>query len=210
MLGLSEKPTAAEGVAQVIASNFDLLPPNIRNKLYELAKMQETAKKVVIGVGQTLARSCCRLPDQVMDKLLISLSEKDKAAEDIVWMIVAVFAKLPKQSARILLKLSERDEIAPDIPWAIYVNFDTIPDEVRNELLLKLSKKDVASKHDDSVLAWGLAWVVEANFRRLPEKVRNEVLLKLSEKKAVSDDVIKIIKKNYKKLPEEVRRLLQT
>ena len=90
--------------------------------------------------------------------------------------------------------------IPKDVVKVIANNFSKFPENVRNELLLKLSEKDKAAKD--------VAKVIANNFSKFPENVRNELLLKLSEKDKAAKDVAKIIANNFSKFPENVRNEL--
>ena len=113
--------------------------------------------------------------------------------------------------SKLLLKLAEKDKatlaVARDVfvsynfevAGAVADNFDKLPEEVRNELLLKLSEKKGSTPF--------VAYIVDCNFNKLPEDVRNELLLKLAEKEEATWIVAKII---IDKIPpgEERNKLL--
>jgi len=100
--------------------------------------------------------------------------------------------------SKLLLKLAEKDEAALAVARAVADNFDKLPEEVRNELLLKLSEE----------ATWIVAKTVVYNFNRIPEEVRNKLLLKLAEKKGAARIVAWTVVDIFNKIPEEVRNKL--
>ena len=57
-------------------------------------------------------------------------------------------------------------------------------------------------------VARALAWAVRDNFARLPRRVRNKLLVGLSEKTEAAQTVAIIMVRNFDKIPEKVRNLL--
>ncbi|MGB7533054.1 MAG: hypothetical protein WA977_08805 [Halobacteriota archaeon] len=107
-----------------------------------------------------------RINREIFSKLLLKLSEKDRAAIDVAWAVAHNFDKLPEDVRNeLLLKLSEKNAAALAVVSAVSRNFDKLPDDVKNKLLFNLSEKDAA--------AWHVAWVVAHNFDKLPDDVRN-------------------------------------
>jgi len=101
--------------------------------------------------------------------------------------------------SKLLFKLSEKDETATAVAGVIVArNFYKL-ENVRDELLLKLSEKDTATRD--------VAWGVVRNFDEL-ENVRDELLLKLSEKDTAAWVVAKAVARNFNTLPRNVRNLL--
>ncbi|MCK4735974.1 MAG: hypothetical protein KAT65_26200 [Methanophagales archaeon] len=82
----------------------------------------------------------------------------------------------------------------------VAANFDTLPDDVRNNLLFKLSEKAEA--------AGEVAQVVAANFDTLPDDVRNNLLFKLSEKAEAARKVAYAVAANFDTLPDNIKNLL--
>ena len=100
--------------------------------------------------------------------------------------------------SKLLHKLYETD--ATVVAWAVARNFDKLLGDVRNELLLKLSKKDAA--------ALAVVLAVSRNFDKLPDDVKNKLLFNLSEKDAAAWHVAWVVAHNFDKLPDDVRNLL--
>lgn len=162
ILELANQPIASEGVAQTIVGKFEKLPQQIRKLLLEMSEKDETAGGVAIGIGLAIAYGHCRLPETMRNELLIKLSQKATAAEDIVCTIAAILAKLPKEFGELLVKLSEKDEIAGGVSWAIGINFDELPKRIRNKILLNLSRKDAVKKD--------VARIIKKKSLKFPEK----------------------------------------
>ncbi len=95
---------------------------------------------------------------------------------------------------------SEIDEDVEAVLYNIKNNFDDIPGDLRNELLLKLSRKEG--------VAGAVVLIVANNFDKLPDAVRDELLLNLSKYDISARDVARIITSNFNKLPENVRDIL--
>lgn len=113
---------------------------------------------------------------------------------------------------KVLIKLSEDDELAYYATSALKAHFDKIPESIRNELLLKLSEKELAV--DDAMFATEDEMVIEdiidiiaENFDKLPENIRN-LLFKLSERDEIAAYVAYAIGKSFDRLPEKVRNEL--
>lgn len=97
--------------------------------------------------------------------------------------------------SKVLSKLSEKDEAIERVAKSIADNFDRLPKDVKNKLLLKLSKNQIAAKSIAITLN---------HFDQLDEGVRNNLLLNLSEKDEVGWIVARVIEDNGDKLPEDL------
>jgi hypothetical protein len=114
---------------------------------------------------------------------------------------------------KVLIKLSEDDELAAYYTTStLEAHFDKIPESIRNELLLKLSEKELAVDNtvfttEDELTLEDIACVIAANYGKLPPDIRN-LLFKLSEKGKVVGQVAYAIERNFDRLPQEVRNEL--
>lgn len=107
--------------------------------------------------------------------------------------------------SKVLLKLSEKNESDVDFDNIVDIvsnYFDKLPENVRNELLLKLSKDE---KINYSV-AYTVAKIIVDNYTNLPENIK-EILFFLYDN-VNTPDVISAISYGFNKLPENVRNLL--
>ncbi|MBU7028025.1 MAG: GNAT family N-acetyltransferase, partial [Theionarchaea archaeon] len=228
-LKLAEKDEAAGEVARAVADNFNRLPENVRNLLFNLSEKDEAAGEVARAVADNFNR----LPENVRNKLLFNLSEKDEAAGEVARAVADNFNRLPENvRSALLLTLSEKDEAARRVARVVADNFNRLPENVRNKLLLNLSEKDEAAgevaravvdnfnivpKEMRNLLfdfpqkneaAREVARAVVDNFNSLPEEVRSELLLTLSEKDEAAREVARAVVDNFNSLPENVRNKL--
>jgi len=116
-------------------------------------------------------------------------------AGQLTWINKSIFSK-------VLFKLSEKDKVACEVAEAIANNFDELPEDVRNQLLLRLSQRD------EVAVAWDVGRAVVNNFNKFPEDVRNQLLLRLSENNDAAEDVASAVIDNFNKLPKNVQNLL--
>ena len=208
LLKLSEKKGAAWYVAKTVAHNFDKLPENLRNEL--LLKLSEKDG----DVARVVADDFDKLPENVRN-FLFKLSERNEAAEGVAKAVARNFDKLSDGVRNFLFKLSENDEVA----WDIINKFDKLPKNVRNRLLLKLSKKEGATE--------GVAKAIIDNFDEiLPEDLRDLLFkqlseideaawtfrwalqFKFSEMDWTAGYIAETVAHNFDKLPNDVRNLL--
>jgi hypothetical protein len=197
---LSEKDAAARHVAEAVARYFHVLPDAVRNEL--LLKLAEKEDDAAEDVAEAVAANYDKLPENVRN-LLFELSEKDTTAVDVAVGEVRNYNELPKDVRNLLFKLSEP---AGHVGWVVDNKFDKLPEDVRNELLLKVSEN-----LDYGGVAWWVASIVGKKFDKLPEDVRNKLLLKVSENlddEKVAWYVARIAKNKFDKLPEDVRNEL--
>lgn len=113
---------------------------------------------------------------------------------------------------KVLLKISEDDEMAYYATGFLRAHFDKLPESVRNELLLKLSERELAvdnaafSTADELVLE-DIADIVAENFDKLPENIRT-LLFRLLERDKLVVHVAYTVEENFDRLPEKVRNEL--
>jgi hypothetical protein len=176
LLRLSENDEVAHAVAWAVRENFERLPDRVRNELLlRLSKKNEAAETVGVTLRENLgniadevrdglllrlsnneyaalivaritAENFEKLPDKVRD-LLFKLSEKEETTWAVVRATVENFEKLPDKVRDLLFKLSEKEETARVVVSAVVGNAFLFSHELRNELLLELSKK------------YGRAWI---------------------------------------------------
>lgn len=183
-------------LSRIIANNFDKLPENLRNKLLlELSKEENAADYV----AWTIANNFDKLPEYIQN-ILFNFLEKEKTSK---------FSRNwePRVEGFRLFSLAafevERNYIGKDVravAWAVEDNFDKLPENVRNELLPKLSKMEPASKY--------LARTIVNNFAKINEKIRTNILIQLSINHVTAVNLHDAFKFSYDKLPTNVRNML--
>ena len=183
-------------------------------------------------VARSVSDSFHRLHEDLRNKLLLKLSEKDKTLGDVIKLIAENFHELPHDIRNLLMEFSKRDGVSGIVARSVEQNFHDFPEDMRNKLLLGLSEKDEAagdvaksvaenfhelpddvrnllfklSEKDEA--AGAVAWAVADNFRKLPDDVRNLLLLRLSEKDEAAKDVARSVAHNFHELPDDVRNKL--
>ena len=108
----------------------------------------------------------------------------------------------------VLREVSLHDSAAADIVRTVAENSKNLPEDLRNELLLKLTEND---RITDDIVAESVASAMRNNFENLPEFGRNKLLLKLSERHIGAIDVATTaitVAENFDKIPEDVRNEL--
>jgi hypothetical protein len=177
---------------------FALEDPKVK-RIFSTVLSQLSEKDAADIVSWVVLCNFAHLPEEARNKLLLKLSENEKAAGDIAWVVAENFMNLPDDVRNILFKLSKKDEHVLDVARAVTRYFDNLPEELRN-LPFNLSEQDV--------YAGDLAKAVAMNFSYLPEEVRNKLLLKLSEKESAVRSVAWVVLREFAHLSEDVRNLL--
>jgi hypothetical protein len=99
-------------VAEYVAYNFDELPDNVRNLLFKLSEIDEVAFDVALAVTDNFDK----IPNDVGNKLLLILSEKNGAAEVVAGFVADNFDKCPDNVRNLLDKLQNSLQEAIEDP----------------------------------------------------------------------------------------------
>lgn len=135
---------------------------------------KEIFSKVLIKFAETkeMQNRVPRLISMNFDKLtqdtknlLFELAEREGTASTSLHEIMKIYEQLPDRANLLLLKLAERKETSKAVGWTLAYSFNKLPQELRNELLLKLSKMDNAEKP--------LAHIIVGHHDEIPSNVRN-------------------------------------
>ena len=214
-----------------IVNYFDKLPEKVRTSL--LVSLSKKGHEG--GVANAITMNFKKASDNERN-LLVNISKKEKAAEQIALLTTYNLDELPSALRnKLLVHFAEGDEATEVLARGIRGNFDGLPAQIRNRLLLELIKKDrVASILAVVVLeffeqlpayvrnklllklsskakaARNVARAVADYFDLLPHELRNELLLKLSEKKEAVQPVARTIANHFNELPQEIRNLLDS
>ena len=143
---LSEKDDAtASGVAWAVAYNYDKLPEDVRDLLFKLAEKDRawTTWSVAFAVTDNFDK----LPENVRNKLLLKLSEKDEAAEEVAEAVAYNYDKLPENVRNLLDRLQKslqqgieglsRSEEREDKERALHLISNALP-KIDHDFVLKM------------------------------------------------------------------------
>jgi hypothetical protein len=146
LLQLAEKDEAAGCIVQHIIYCFNTLPEEVRNLLFKLSERDGAARHVAEVMVYYLCSKMhyfYEIPEEVKNKLLLQLAEKDEAAWYVAHFIAGNFNTLPEEVRNLLFKLAERDGAAESVAWAVKDKFNTLPEDVKNRLLQTLAEKGI-------------------------------------------------------------------
>ncbi len=214
-----------------IANYFDKLPEKVRTSL--LVSLSREGHEGGVANAITMNFKKASGDEQ---KLLLSISKKDKAAEQIALLTTYNLDELPSTLRdKLLVHFAEGDEATEVLARGIRGNFNGLPAQIRNKLLLELIKKDRVASILAVVLleffeqlpvdvrnklllklsskakaARNVARAVADYFGLLSHELRNELLLRLSEKKEAVQPVARAIANHFNELPQETRNLLDS
>lgn len=225
LLKLAKNDISLPWVVAPIIRNYNALPKEVRNLLFELPEDQKTVELVVLEIVYNFNRA----PKEVRN-LLFKISERPEV-QSILKTALEDYDMLTEETKdELLLKLAESRKTAPAVSSTLTLNFDNIPVDIRNELLLRLSKKDIGLVALDIVFHFDklpheirnllfelpiddetadyLAEALLGYFDELPNTLRNRLTAKLAENDSTAWLMGWAITENYNKLPENVRGLL--
>jgi len=149
---------AAEAAAWTVARNFDKIPEGLRNNiLFELYDRYEAVRGRLEDPGE--------LSLDMQNKLLLILSDREKALRPVARAVTENFDRLPRYARVVLFALSQKQDTARYVAWGLEENFNKIPQDVRNRLLVVFSKNEE--------IARTAARIVARNFNEIPQDVRN-------------------------------------
>jgi hypothetical protein len=101
--------------------------------------------------------------------------------------------------SKILFAFSKENMGIFNVVDAIIRDFNRLPEDVKNLLFTLSEKNEIGEK---------IAFRMIREFNAFPEDARNKLLLKLSRNNKLADPIIRIVKINYDRLPEDVRNLV--
>ena len=160
LLKLADREELAEDLVDIIAANFNELSQNVQNILFNFANRDKIAKYV----SRATAKYFYTFPENVRNELLLNLSDKKEASEDLANVIVTNFDILPKAIQNILFEFADKKYESKYIIWAIVMNFNNLPSIVQN-ILFELSDREYAAVY--------ILWATAIEFYNLPENAQN-------------------------------------
>lgn len=204
LLRLSEKDESDvdfDNIVDIISNYSDKLPKNVRNELLlKISNDEKINYSVAYTVAKIIVDNYTNLPENIKEILFLLYDNVN--TPDVMRAISYGFNKLPENVTNLLFYPTEENKI-----WVSYIiencfvlnGIFRYPDNLRNELLIKLSENDDFGRD----IAMGIA----NNYNKLPDKIRN-LLFQLSEKEQCSWAVAGAVAKNFNNLPENVRDLI--
>lgn len=196
----------ASDVAKTIASNYDLMPNNVRNLLFEMVDDSDKSE----AIAEVIKNNFDRLPENVLSDLLVKLvdSNYNKFLDVVDWITTTIaynFDNFPEDIRNLLIVIADNNYAALNVARALIDNFDKLTSNFRGDLLLKLIERNSADwTAGRNILAAEL--VVEcllSNFNVFTENVRNKLFL-LADKSATAKPISKWIRYNFDKLPQNI------
>jgi len=190
---LSETKETQKTIPKFIASNFDILPDDVRNLLFELVKKERTVNVSLHCMMQIFEE----LPKTAGD-ILVKLAQKKETARAVGWALATNFNRLPEDlRSKLLPALLEMNEAKAPVARVIAERFDQLPEYSKE--LFKLAKDEEAVGH--------IIWCLVVNYDKLPGDFK-DLLFKLAERKKTAGIVARAIACNFEKVDEKGKYLL--
>lgn len=204
---LSKNEKFAAAIGNAILLNFSNLPNELKELLPVMSEIDEAAG----AISSALYFCFDQLAANVRNKLLLTLSTKDKAIRNVVLITLENFEKVPKNIRNLCLKPDYETVFAiADIVIKSQLSLHgyysySIPKSIK-DLLLKLAR--------DNKTAGAIASAIKHNFgdsilifSQFNEYVY-KLLLTLSEKDMAVKDVAKSVVKIFERIPNELKNKL--
>ncbi|AKB75341.1 hypothetical protein MSLAZ_2080 [Methanosarcina lacustris Z-7289] len=184
-----------EQIARGISENFKILPKNIQDLLYELADDEDKS----VHVAKAVADKFENLPKEAREKLILKLHGKRKNDVHVARAIIRNFETVPDRIQFLIFEMIENNETAEYISPIILSNLNKLPEDVAQDILFELTRKDIAVAH--------VLRAIFNNYYILSKDAQN-LLFNILEKNKFDSAVTKILLDNYSKLPETGKKSL--